>query len=253
MRSITGEVLKNEVKKFIDVLYKTTFGRAAQDKSYYQPYVVSFCGHRGAYERDNGLLSQWRAYGKDVGYAIVFDTRKLTELMKAECAKHVYSPCHMCDVVYEGDKEGFRKEFQALSDGSRELLRAVFLGQDANFEPLYLPFIVGVSRYKHQGFREEQEVRMLMSPASEMDVEEARKKDKKSWEPHRHKTIKKVRFRENFAPFISLFDDVAEHLPIVRIIIGPNPDKELRKERLIRFLAINNLRIDVSCSQTPLR
>jgi hypothetical protein len=158
----------------------------------------------------------------------------------------------MSNVIYEGDEEGFKKEFQSLIDVSRELMRDVFLSKMPEFDPLYLPFITGVSRYKHQGFREEQEVRILMSPLSELDLEEVKEKDPKSWDSHRHKTIKDVRFRENLSPYISLFDDVEELLPIERIIVGPHLNKELRKERLIRYLAMKNMKIDVSCSQTPL-
>ena len=63
---------ESETQKFVDVLYKITFGSATRDRNYYQPYVVSFCGHKAVYERDNGLLSQWRAYGKVAGYAYCF-------------------------------------------------------------------------------------------------------------------------------------------------------------------------------------
>ena len=168
---------KSETQKFVDVLYKITFGSATRDRNYYQPYVVSFCGHKAVYERDNGLLSQWRAYGKDAGYAIVFDTKRLVALMKVECAKHIYGPEHMGNAIYEGDEEGFKGEFQALIDVSRELVRDVFLGKMPEFDPLYLPFITGVSRYKHQGFREEQEVRILMSPLSQLDLDEVKEKD----------------------------------------------------------------------------
>ena len=54
-----------------------------------------------------------------------------------------------------------------------------FLGKMPEFDPLYLPFITGVSRYKHQGFREEQEVRILMSPLSQLDLDEVKEKDPK--------------------------------------------------------------------------
>lgn len=39
-----------------------------------EPYITSFCAHspNRSYERENGLLSQWRAYGGDERYCIVF-------------------------------------------------------------------------------------------------------------------------------------------------------------------------------------
>lgn len=242
---------RSETEKFVRMLSRVTFGSPMQNRSYYQPYMVSFCGHKSPYERANGLLSQWRAYGKDTGYALVFKTKELVDLLKAECARYVYSPGHMSDVVYEGDEEGFKKEFQNLVDVSRNLIRSILLGIDANFEPLYIPFITGVSRYKHEGFREEQEVRILVSPLSRLDAEEVKRKDPKSWEPHAHKTLKEVHFRDNLSPYIALFGGEKESLPIERIIVGPHANKELRAERLKKYLAIKDISIEVSCSQTP--
>lgn len=42
-------------------------------------YITSFCAasQEDEYLKNNGLLSQWRGYGDDGGYAIEFDTQKL--------------------------------------------------------------------------------------------------------------------------------------------------------------------------------
>jgi len=45
-----------------------------------KPFIFSFCSHANdhSYEQENGLLSQWRGYGR---YALVFDTRQLDDLL----------------------------------------------------------------------------------------------------------------------------------------------------------------------------
>ena len=61
-------------------MYRITLGLEGGTR-FFQPFVVSFCGHNEKehyYERQHGLLSMWRAYGKDVGYALVFERQKLS-------------------------------------------------------------------------------------------------------------------------------------------------------------------------------
>lgn len=48
-------------------------------------YVVSFCSAAAdSYEAANGLLSQWKGYGGDGGYMIVFDAKRLNALVSQE-------------------------------------------------------------------------------------------------------------------------------------------------------------------------
>lgn len=70
---------------FVNIMYKSTF-HDATSTVYAEPFVASFCSHAAdhAYETDNGLLSQWRGYGNDGGYCIVFDTAALARLLKQE-------------------------------------------------------------------------------------------------------------------------------------------------------------------------
>lgn len=48
-----------------------------------EPYVLSFCASTSERISAHGLLSQWRGYGKDGGYAIAFDTAGLEALWSA--------------------------------------------------------------------------------------------------------------------------------------------------------------------------
>jgi hypothetical protein len=49
-----------------------------------EPYLTSFCGVANSVISESGLLSQWRGYGIDGGYAIVFDTKALKALVAQE-------------------------------------------------------------------------------------------------------------------------------------------------------------------------
>jgi hypothetical protein len=54
-------------------------------------YVTCFCGESDdEYVNQNGLLSQWRGYG-DGGFAIVFDTRGIEELLDIESRQFNYA------------------------------------------------------------------------------------------------------------------------------------------------------------------
>jgi len=230
-------------------LYKVTFG---SDK-FFEPYIVSFCGHKETYERENGLLTQWRGYSHGAGYAIVFDTKKLSDLLKAEADFHFYGPGHMCDVIYEGDDEGFKREFAELIKTMDEVFPRIFNQKGPPYDALYPHFISSVSRYKHQGFREEQEVRILLSPVTQTAIERQKMTSPQKLEKSKQKVMKRIHFKEALVPYIKIFDQRRAKLPIEKIIVGPHADKEARRDRLIRYMELRRMDIDVSCSQTPLQ
>lgn len=64
------------------------------------PYVASFCTTLPQQDADDGLLSQWRGYGSDGGYAIVFDTHGLDKLLEAESKNFHYQYLFWGDVEY---------------------------------------------------------------------------------------------------------------------------------------------------------
>jgi len=52
----------------VDSFYKVSF-ESRDSFSFAEPYITSFCTHADwPYERENGLLSQWRGYGGAGGY-----------------------------------------------------------------------------------------------------------------------------------------------------------------------------------------
>lgn len=73
----------SQSEQIIDLLYQVTFEGGTRGVPFAEPYIVSFCSHDDdrTYTQENGLLSQWRAYGRNSGCAIVFDCKRLTKLL----------------------------------------------------------------------------------------------------------------------------------------------------------------------------
>ena len=78
-RGGSGRAATDYAISAIDSLYRVSFEGNPGSVAYTTPFITSFCTHAGDsdYERHNGLLSQWRGYGRDSGFAIVFDTKSL--------------------------------------------------------------------------------------------------------------------------------------------------------------------------------
>jgi hypothetical protein len=69
-----SEVATSDARRLINILYARIF-----ENSLAEPFIRSFCSHANdqSYEKENGLLSQWRGYGSDGGFCMVFDTAAL--------------------------------------------------------------------------------------------------------------------------------------------------------------------------------
>lgn len=76
-RRLGIDLFDRDLKKFVRG-FEEAQGRATDH------YVVSFCKASDAWGSQHGLLSQWRGYGLDGGYAIVFDRERLGALLEQE-------------------------------------------------------------------------------------------------------------------------------------------------------------------------
>lgn len=243
------KLVAHDADAFVKALYKVTLGEAGRHK-FFDPYVVSFCAHTAEYERRNGLLSQWRGYGQDSGYALVFDTKQLEELMLRETTLHAYDTAHFGDVVYDGDDKAFEEEFPGLIGEIKKRTGLIFQGDPA-LGALYSEFVSALSRYKHHGFREEQEVRLVLNPRDPLLTEKLKAIDPAYSAAHGAKGQKTVLFKGGMTPYLDVFAEVAENLPIKTILVGPHADKNGRTDRLQRYLEKTNRKIAVECSETP--
>ena len=104
-------------ENIVSSLYEVTF-EGRQGPPFSRPFIASFCSHSRdqPYEREHGLLSQWRGYGVGERYALVFDTEKLEGLMFKESKVYQYGMWNLYNVVYSGDMGKYRSWYDEFSD-----------------------------------------------------------------------------------------------------------------------------------------
>ena len=107
-------------------------------------------------------------------------------------------------------------------------------------------FMSGATRFKHQGFREEREVRIVAIPAKRRMLERELDKHPEYDAPDRWKHVHSRASKH--IRYIKLFDTISAKLPIKRIIVGPsrNQDKNFARARAIVAEAV-----PVTRSATP--
>jgi Protein of unknown function (DUF2971) len=129
-----------------------------------EPYVFSFSAPPETKSKFDGALSQWRAYGRDGGYALGFDSKKL----EAQLKSHFGSKRGM---VIWGDVEYFSSsDFQPKLRENvereaevRKIIREYLTlpTVETSFEAIYEPLALLSMTHKQEGFREEREVRLV--------------------------------------------------------------------------------------------
>jgi hypothetical protein len=198
-----------------------------------QIYICSFSGEdKNQNINNHGLLSQWRAYGLDGGYCIIFDTKKIEDLMHKEIKKNKFAYIGLGDIVYSDDEKKYEEEFEKYLKeiASFSTLMAKSIGRGTfkvsrNSDPL-TAFISCITRYKHFGFKEENEVRLVCVP----DLARVEKKI----------------FTKNGVDYVDTFKNLEENLPIEKIIVGPHKDKINRAEELRKKLENTNIVVSIS-------
>jgi hypothetical protein len=218
-------VAEGDADRLVQILYEKIF-----DGGLAVPFIASFCSHVNdqSYEKENGLLSQWRGYGKDGGFCIVFDTSAFVTVLEAEFNAYNWTHLRIAPVhyAYEGN------EVDTLFPELVERCEAFFARPLDNQHPLVEEtglaafFMSACPLFKHQGFREEREVRIVAIPGSrevlrshpEYDVSE------------RWKAIH-VRGDANIR-YLKLNDHRNKGaLPVKRVIVGPSQAQTDNLER----------------------
>lgn len=224
----------------VSQLYDSNFFGVYGQPAHAEPFVVSFCTHDDNDIKQHGLLSQWRGYGQEGGYAVVFDTALLSKLLEQEARK--FPPRYNLfggKVIYSNElddkvREELGKDFEIIMTSFQQYL------EDKCGSTLYqidTPLIRCACRFKHWGFHEEKEVRFIVIRRDEI-IE-------------RHHFFR----AGSLVPCIHLFDGITQlpdsPLPIKRIIVGPHRDKERRRRAIESLLRQYQLNIPVSVSQIP--
>ena len=196
-----------------------------------RPFVISLCGAMSDRVARSGLLSQWRAYGRDGGYAIVFDTSALEKALRVEVGRYHYMHLQMGDVYYEGiDPEvqpatpDFEEYEKTVRTGVTRLLQGGTAEETAGF---YQAMTSLSCMCKHWGFWEEREVRIAVVPVSGEALLEVSEPDRLA------KTIRTFSRTSVDVPYVELLGVPAsgttiDRLPISRVIVGPHRNSKER-------------------------
>ena len=217
-------------------------------------YIVSFTAHETEYHQNNGMLSQWRGYGGRDCAAIVFNTLGLERLMKREQEAFCFSRSLLVPVKYD-DSRTLSDLFPELNDAVRRSVQ-ILAGNSSGEIPEYLEFlhkelmprlISSAAQLKHRGFDEENECRMVVGVAPPRRRGLLVPAD--TFEGGR---IKRVHHRvgpHGSIPYVRLFNELDEELPIGRILLGPSLNQRANLERVREI--IEDRGIDLRMSDIP--
>lgn len=238
------QVILQETELYVDYNYKAVGEEI---------YILSFCGeHKCQHVNRNGLLSQWRGYGTGGGFAIVLNTKKLEEMLITEMQTYDYGYLFIADLVYSNDDSRLSSEtaedLAVLADDVNLLFDHKKLPTEETRLEGYYPFVRCISRYKHLGFCEENEVRVVALPTViNKEITELAKRDGAHLKPEKEN---KFRDKDNgLVPYIELFNSDEIKLPIEKIIVGPHKEKE-SKATALRVM-LKHTEIEVLCSDIP--
>jgi len=237
------QVVRQDAAVLVDGAYKATGEEI---------YIVSFCGEdKNSYVNNNGLLSQWRGYGVGGGFALLFDTKKLEEIMRKERERYSYIFAYVADVVYSDDEEKFKTELYSDLDNiviffQQCIHNMVLKKQEAPDGTKACPsFMQCIGQYKHHSFKEENEVRIVCLPM--VQNEKNLRLAKKEGFPLEPEKERKFRTKNGkLIPYIELFNSTDIILPIEKIIVGPHKEKNERASALRAMLRNTNIEITVS-------
>ena len=251
------KVANDQITRLIESFYKAMLGGETH-LPLAELFISSFCFHKHPYIQRNGLLSQWRGYGREGGYAIVFKTAGLERLLDAERDNFSYiSGSSLIDVFYDDDEKPFpeespedlKRDLEIFNDALKKFFQIKGWEMDHEvFNEAFPAFARCILRIKNYGFHEENEVRIaaITTKHTPQLIEEY----EKSGETLLTEKPINFSFRNGlYIPYINLFSSSNTPLPIDRIIVGPHKDRDLRRKSL--ELRLKDTGIKVLASKIP--
>ena len=230
-----------------NALYRVVFADDDADRSAFC-CTASFCSHVGdkSYERQHGLLSQWRGYGKGGGFCLVFDTAGLWRLFEQERGAFFYAYTDIREAFYPREASKQIECFTELLNTSAAVIKTALLeDRDFSVDQTLLPFVSSATAFKHQGFYEEREVRLVAMPWTERAAEVMRKE---GHQPAPLKEVYKTSRDGRERRHISLFGKDFAPLPLQRVIVGPSRSQDANATFARKIVGG---KIPVSKSATP--
>lgn len=244
LEECSNEVKPEKRNDFI-AYFHNKFREATLDL--HQPYIFSLSKVTDKRISEHGLLSQWRGYSKDGGYAIVFSHNELEKLLRQDKNPDLSHVCLMHEVTYFTKKItelfDFKKDVQTICEALNNYLSKDTVDSlDSAYEPILRLSIFS----KHPGFEEEKEYRIFVSPWDENS------ENQPSPLPAPKTFIRNglhVPYFEIFTPLNK--NEFRLRLPIKRIIIGPHIEKNKRKLGVELLLKQLNIKAKVDVSDIP--
>ena len=219
-----------------------------------RPFVFSLSGPSHERVQHSGLLSQWRGYGVGGGYALVFDSHKLESMLTAEDAAHQYMHVQIGNVFYHGIDPKIQPatpEVAEYEEIVHQGVRRMMRGGTADETERFYEAVTALSCiYKHWGFWEEHEVRVVAIPASQEVAAAA-----ESQAPPQ-KEVCFFNRDDQKVPYIELFSGMrlggaTIPLPIKRVIVGPHKNREIHAELARHALESAGYKAEVFQSEIP--
>jgi Protein of unknown function (DUF2971) len=211
--------------------------------------ITSFCSHAGdkPYEREHGLLSQWRRYGKNGGFCLVFDAAALWKLFEQEQSAYLYPYTDVREAFYLRENSKWIDCFLELLDTSEAVIETALSG-NRDFvvdDEVLLPFLSSATAFKHEGFYEEREVRFVAVAGTELAAKQEREAGR---EPAPLKEVFKTIRDKRERRHIALFGKDFEKLPLRRVIVGPSRSQDSNVTFAQKIVGTD---VPVSKSATP--
>jgi hypothetical protein len=175
-------------------------------------------------------------------------------LLEMEFKGFEYSKMLLADLIYSNDedrlKEELSEDLSIIADVVKQLFDHTKVNENEkpDTSKAFSPFVNCISRYKHYGFSEENEVRVVVLPTViDQEFLELASKNGVTLKPEKERFFRKK--NDQLIPYIELFNSIDIELPIERIIVGPHKEKEARATTLRSML--KNTKIEITCSDIP--
>lgn len=222
-----------------------------------RPFIFSLSGNHDPRILQNGLLSQWRGYGQGGGYALIFDSLEFEELLRLDNRAYQYQYAQWGDVYYYGleKQQPSHDEVAEAEEKVCEGIAAMLRNEDKDMEEGFYQAVTRLScLFKHWGFAEEQEVRVVAIPAKPEYAEQANSAGELRLQKPILTYVRKD--DDKIVPYIELFRHPTPgtdgaRLPIKRVIIGPHKDAAVRVAEVQRLLVENDYDVPVVRSEIP--
>jgi hypothetical protein len=241
------KVAASVAEDFTNSLYHVTYGGKAK-LEFGAPFITSFSTPGSQYERDHGLLSQWRAYGKG-GYCMVFDTAEMARALGTDFDTFFIVHLNIDEAIYSVEEFSIDDRLGALLERCEYFLDQVLSGNRSPkpIEDGFAPFAAATTLFKHHAFREENEVRIVAIPGTQDLADKGKAEYPTEWVDKPIMPVLTFNRDGKDKRYIRLFT-VTGDLPFKRLIVGPGADQA---ERLQRARDILGPDFDITCSDIP--